>query len=524
MLPLYDSDALRAADALAEERFGLSGAVLMENAGHGAALALEHLFPGMGGVCLCCGGGNNGGDGFVLARHLAARGFSLAVVHTTPEDRCLPPTLTNLRALRALGVPCFPSESLDDGSLDTIMKSHPMAVDALLGTGSQGPPRGEVARVMEALGRFSGPILSLDVPSGVNASDGTVPSFCVRATHTVTFLAPKVGLFVSPGAAACGSVHVVPIGVPAKALLSPHPGVYCGVFSDFSLPSRTWHQHKGSFGTVLVVGGSSSYPGAPVLAARAVLRSGGGGVVLATPEAGDHRGAPLPEAVHCPLPGSEATEDHWSLVAPWFDRVDAVLVGPGLGRSPGSGALARRLWSQAPVPLVADADALFALAESSPPPPAGVPRLVTPHEGEASCLLACSVEAVRSRRLAAVRSLAARWAGALLKGAWSLASDGRDVVSCSTAAPILAIPGSGDVLAGVVTTLLAQGVPLLRAASLGSLWHAQSGALWASGGKDRGMRASELADALPGAGAAWTPPPGGLSLAEGEKWSHGHVP
>jgi len=503
MQPLYDAGAVRTADALAEEQFGLPGAVLMENAGHEAALALRRLFPQTEKVCLCCGGGNNGGDGFVLARHLAGRGIFLTVLHTTPADHCTPNARANLRTLHALGIPCFLSETLDDETMDTLLQNHLLAVDALLGTGSQGAPRGQVARMVQALLRFPGPVVALDVPSGVNASDGTVASPYVRATQTFTFLAPKVGLFVSPGAAACGDVHVLPIGIPAAKILPPHTGVSRWETTEHQIPDRSWHQHKGSFGTVLVVGGSASYPSAPLLAARAVLRAGGGGVVLAMPESSARYAAVLPEAVHCPLPGSRVTEEHWSWLTPWFDRVSAVLVGPGLGRHPSTGDLVRRLWAQIPVPLVADADALFALSEYTPPRSA--PSVVTPHEGEAARLLSCAVEDVRAHRLDSVRALAARWSCALLKGAWSLASDGKDVISCSQAAPVLAVPGSGDVLSGIVATLLAQEMSPLRAAALGSALHARCGALRAFQQGDRGMLAEEIADGLPGA-MAWEAP------------------
>ncbi len=526
MQPLYDAQAVRAADALAEERFGLSGTVLMENAGHEAARALKDLFPRVESICLCCGGGNNGGDGFVLARHLAGQALSLTVLHTTTADRCTPDARANLQTLHALNIPCTLSEDLNDDALDRLLQGHHLVVDALLGTGFQGEPRGEVARVMHALGRFSGPVLALDVPSGVHASDGTVASPCVRATHTLTFLAPKVGLFVSPGAAFCGKVHVLPIGIPAPMLLPSRTEVSRWTASDLQLAPRTWEQHKGSFGTVLVVGGSASYPGAPWLAARAVLRAGGGGVVLATPETQNGGSAVLPEAVHCPLPGSWATEEHWSLLTPWFDRITAVLVGPGLGRRPETCALVRRLWSQVPVPLVADADALFALAEHTPP--SSAPRLVTPHEGEAARLLSCSVDVVRSHRLASVKALASRWSCALLKGAWSLASDGLDVISCSEAAPVLAVPGSGDVLAGVVATFLAQHMTPLNAAALGSVLHGCCGAIRALSRGDRGMLAEEIADGLPGAmrrmaeGSVVSPP--GLSKPWGPQCRFGKHP
>jgi ADP-dependent NAD(P)H-hydrate dehydratase / NAD(P)H-hydrate epimerase len=426
--PLLTADETR----VAEQAHSGSLEELMERAGAAVADLVLRRFPGR--VTVVCGSGNNGGDGRVCAGILREAGREVHVVDGVGD----------------LGEP------------DVI-------VDALLGIGLHDAPREDAARMIELINATGRPVVAVDVPSGVNASTGEVCGTAVHAVATVTFGAAKVGLAVAPGRFHAGSVHVAPIGlrprehehalVPASALLD--------------LPRKHARSTKYSAGSVLVVGGSRGMTGAPLLAALAAFRSDAGYVGVAAPE------STLPvfegrllEAVKWPLPEDSAGRllpRSADAILAAAQKADAVVIGPGLGRTDGTVELVRILLERLDLPLVLDADALWELEPFS----RGAATVLTPHSGELGRLLGTESKDVDAHRLASVRRAAARFGSAvLLKGPDSLVAAAREgVLVASYGPPALATAGSGDVLAGVVGAFLAKGVEPQLAAALAAVAH-----------------------------------------------------
>jgi ADP-dependent NAD(P)H-hydrate dehydratase / NAD(P)H-hydrate epimerase len=428
---------------------------LMERAGTAVADVVLARFPGR--VAVVCGGGNNGGDGKVCARVLGERGREVVLVD-------------------GFG---------DIGEPDVI-------VDALLGIGLKDAPREDVARMIERINSAGRPIIAVDVPSGVNASTGEVPGEAVRATVTVTFGAAKVGLAVAPGRFHSGSVVVHGLGLePAD---HEHSLVAATVLGE--VPRKTAESTKYRAGSVLVVGGSRGLTGAPMLAAMAAFRADAGYVTVAAPE------SVLPvlegrllEAVKRPLPedtSGRLLPRSADAVLEAAERADAVVLGPGLGRSDGTRGLVRVLLEQIAVPVVLDADALW---ELEPFEERSAPTVMTPHTGELAHLFEAEPAEVDAHRLEAVRRAASRFGSiVVLKGADTLIASPREgVLAVCYGRPSLATAGTGDVLSGVIGAFLAKGMEPRRAAAAGAVAHGLASRLVEP---QAGLMASDLLPAL----------------------------
>ena len=508
MKKFYSSEAARKADARAAEKLGVPGGVLMENAGRGAADAVQRLFPKAVRVVVLCGPGNNGGDGFVLARHLQLRGLDPTVIATVKSykgDAALAEKMA-----RRCRVTAVESSSLDEDALELILSRADLVVDALLGTGSSGAPRDEVLRVIAAYNDLAKaakstkmpPILSLDIPSGVDPDTGEVFKHSIRADATVVLLACKTGLALTPGALQAGRVEVADIGVPVDLVLDEDPNIAGYDRSDIGalLPVVPEDAHKGTRGGLLIVGGSAAYRGAPVLAAKSALRAGCGLVVLAVPDFMiSEAAALLPEAVFVPLPAKDGmirSKNLIKLLEPWMERTGAVVVGPGLGRSGETERVVGSVLRELKRPTLLDADALYhlvALEKVTYPAQSFEHTLLTPHAGEAARLLGVGAKTVAQERLTSCIALTEKYGTVLLKGPHTLVADrsSRRVVLEGNSA--LSVPGSGDVLSGAIGAFLAAGLSLMDAATLGALVHGVSGS--ASGAKS-GLLAGEIADGI----------------------------
>ncbi len=504
MLLLYHAQEVRQGDARALESYGLSGEVLMENAGAGAARGICHAFPRARKIGLLCGPGNNGGDGFVVARHLLLEGRSPEVLLTTPPAKYRGEAKKNLSILQTLEVPLQESAALETGELRSFMKGSDLLVDALLGTGTSDAPRGEVLRMLETLTSLSPaflpPLVALDIPSGIHPDSGTLLGPAAKAARTFTFLAPKTGLFVLPGAEYAGEITTVPIGVPPGKVLG-NPAAACWLGEDVRriLPRRFPSMHKGDRSTVLILGGSSFYRGAPALTALGALKSGAGVVVVGIPEilAGSCA-AILPEAVLEPLEGKTLSpENIASPLERWKDRASCLVAGPGMGRTEESMEAVCTLWREWEKPLLLDADALYALALRGEDLPRRENAVLTPHEGEAARLLGISPEEVRQNRLEAAAMLARRWGTVLLKGATTVIAGGSLPLLTASGSPALAVPGSGDVLSGIIGTLLGSGLAPSEAAASGAWIHGMGGRIMEKTAGGEGVLASEIASAIP---------------------------
>ena len=448
--PLLTADETRAA----EEAHRGSLDELMERAGAAVADLVLRRFPGR--VTVVCGGGNNGGDGKVCARLLAAAGREVHVV----------------------------DELGDLGSPDVV-------VDALLGIGLRDVPREDAARMIDLINASGKPVVAVDVPSGVNASTGEVPGGAVRAAATVTFGAAKVGLAIAPGRFHSGSVHVAPIGLRPRA----HENALVPAAALDAVPRKRSESTKYSAGSVLVVGGSRGLTGAPMLAALAAFRADAGYVAVAAPE------STLPiletrllEVVKRPLPEDAAgrlLRRSLDGVLEAAEKADAVAIGPGLGRSDGTVELVRLLLERLEQPVVLDADALWELE----PFARAAPTVLTPHSGELARLLGAEVREVDAHRLDSARRAASLFGSVvLLKGADTLVAAPREgVLVCDAGTPALATAGSGDVLTGIVATFLAKGLETRSAAAAAAVAHGVAAELVEP---QRGAVASDLLPAL----------------------------
>jgi hydroxyethylthiazole kinase-like uncharacterized protein yjeF len=496
--PLYDAPTMRATDAWAIEERGIAGLELMERAGAGLARLAADVAPG-GDIAVVCGGGNNGGDGYVAARLLRQAGRNVRVLTTSDPERLKGDARANLERLPGDAPRPFAPAALEGVAV---------IVDAILGTGFSGAPRDDVAAVIAAVNGAGAPVVACDVPSGVDASTGVVEGEAVRAVATATFHAAKPGLWIHPGKEHAGEVVVVDIGIPARGgPAQPSIGLI-GEGALAAYPRRGAESTKFASGHVLVAGGSRGMTGAPCLASMAAMRAGAGYVTVCVPAAlNDIFEIKLTEVMSAPLPdadGAHTPAGAQEVLDRARQRGGALVLGPGLGRSDGAFAFARRVAREAPVPLVLDADGLNAMA--SPPThletlrdrPA--PAVLTPHAGELARLLDLASDAVGARRLEHARE-AARRCGAIvvLKGDDTLVAEPEGRVGVNRGgSPALATAGTGDVLSGVIAAFLARGLPPLHAACAAVFVHAEAGrrAAVLLDGPD-GVIATDVVDELP---------------------------
>ena len=498
-LPLPDAEAMRAIDRWAIDEQRVPSLELMERAGIGVARAVEQLAPD-GPVTVLCGKGNNGGDGLVAARLLRDAGREVDVLTAGPPEELKGDARENL-----LRLPGAPPVQMDFASADS---SASVIIDALLGTGFAGEPRGAIAEAIDAANACAAPVVSVDVPSGVDASTGVVCARAVRAAITVTFHAAKPGLWIHPGKAHAGEVRTLDIGIPRGAPTVADIGLIERSVLGL-LPPRGTTSTKFSSGHVLIAGGSRGLTGAPRMAAHAAMRAGAGYVTACVPASVQTILATggLPELMTRGLPDEDGslTGAGVDSVLEAAQRGGALALGPGLGRTPGAFAFARELARRAPVPTVIDADGLNAHAGRLGDLVAReVPTVLTPHAGELGRLLELPSEEIERERLRHARAAAelAR-AVVVLKGDDTLIADptGSGVVAVSMGgSPALATAGTGDVLTGVIAALLSQGLPAFAAAAAGVQLHAVAGRVAARAvGAAEGVIASDVIVALPAA-------------------------
>ena len=495
MVPLMDAAQQREVDRWAIEDKHVPSLDLMERAGAGLAEVVHKHAPN-GPVAVVCGKGNNGGDGLVTARLLRDAGREVEVLLVWPAEWLSPDAAAMLQRLEGPAPVPFQHARLT--------RAHAV-VDALLGTGFSGAPRDPIDRVIEAIDASRARVIAADVPSGVDASTGEVAGAAVTATATATFHRAKPGLFVHPGKARAGQVHVVDIGIPRGA-----PGeAMAGLIAPSVLrivPRREAASTKFTSGTVTVIGGSRGITGAPIMAAHAAMRAGAGYVAIATGASNEASFAIRPvESMLRLLPDEDGSLTPASVeaVLKAIKRADAVVLGPGLGRDDGAVAFARELFERVDVPLVIDADALNALEGVFPEdlPQRRWPTVLTPHAGELSRMLGRPSEEIEAHRLEAAREAAARAkAFVVLKGDDTLvaAPTGRVAVS-QGGAPALATAGTGDVLSRVIAAMLGRGMPPAPAACAGVHLHVRAGQLAAEPHGADGIIASDVIARLPAA-------------------------
>lgn len=480
---LYTAEQCRALDRTAIDQFGVPGFRLMQRAGHAAFVELQARWPQVRRLTIACGTGNNGGDGLVMAGLARQKGIPVQVVVVQDDyiGRLRGEALAAWQWAQAVGVELvrwYPELEL----------SGEVLVDALLGTGLNGPVSGDCARLIRLFNRSARPVMAVDIPSGLCSDSGRVMGVAVKADLTLTFIGLKQGLLTHEGVDHCGELLFDGLMVPDEVYEEVSVNAFRTDRDDLAalLPPRRRSAHKGLFGHVMVVGGDYGMGGAALMAAEAAARSGAGLVSLATrPE---HVTAALTRAPEVMAAGVNSGQD----LEPLLVRPDVLVVGPGLGQS----AWADQLLQQAlgsGLPLVLDADALNLLCARLGTHAGKHDWVLTPHPGEAARLLGCEVSEVQADRFAAVRELQAMLGGTVvLKGAGSLTFDGDMVHLCSAGNPGMACGGMGDVLSGIIGALRAQRLSSLDAARAGVFAHARAADLCARDQGERGLLATDL--------------------------------
>lgn len=514
MQPVFTAAEMRALDARAIEKLGIPGPQLMENAGRGAAAVIVREWEPIRGkrVTILCGKGNNGGDGFVVARHLKGKGARVRVLLLGLRAEVKGDAAKALRRWRGRVEEIKGDEGL--ATVRSALTEADIVVDALLGTGLSGAAHGLLAHTIDLVndvcGRGAIPVIALDLPSGLASDGGLLLGPAVRADLTLTFAGLKRALLLYPAAECAGRVVMVPIGIPEAEV---GRGITTFLLEESDVrglfPGRRPDAHKGTYGHLLVVAGSLGKSGAAALAGTAALRSGIGLCTVATASSQQPTIAgfamelmteALPETAGRAI--AFKAKDHLDELAA---QRDAVAVGPGLSLDAESQALARALVSEVPRPMVVDADALSALAgHLDLLEEASSPRVLTPHPGEMARLLGMTVAQVQADRIEIVRECCVRYRVHLvLKGARSVLGcpDGRVFIN-PTGNPGMATGGSGDVLTGMIGAFLARRFDPLAALQAGCYLHGLAGDLAAADRGEEGLMASDIIQAIP---AALTP-------------------
>ena len=478
---LYTAAQVRALDQAAIAS-GMPGGALMARAGEAAYRLLRARWPEARRITLLCGAGNNGGDGYVLARLARADGLDVTLFQLGDVSRLGADAKGMLEAWLGMG-----------GRLEAFQelpRRSDVIVDALLGIGLERPVEGEWARAVRAVNAQRAPVLAIDIPTGLHADTGRVLGTAIRAAATLSFIGLKQGLFTGAGPDCCGYIYFDGLGVPAaifaREILAARRLDWAKT-SEQGAPRRR-DAHKGDFGHVLVVGGAPGFSGAARLAGEGALRAGAGLVSVAThPAHAAYLNVGRPELM------VRGVVDPREL-SPLLERASAVAIGPGLGREPWGVGLIERVLA-AGKPLVMDADALNWLAEARL---RRVDWVLTPHPGEAARLLGCSAAEVQADRFSALRHLQDLYGGTIvLKGAGTLVlgPSPRPPGVCSQGNPGMASGGSGDVLTGMIAALLGRGLDPENAAEAAVCLHAAAGDRAAAEG-EQGLLATDLIAAI----------------------------
>lgn len=474
---IYSVAAVREMDRTAIEDHGIPGYTLMTRAAAAAVREARERFPDARRWQIICGGGNNGGDGYVMARLAAHDGIVVSVLTLVTPDTLTGDAATAWGDFAAEGGVAMPWAGHLDDQADLL-------VDGILGSGLERDVGGQFADAVAKINAHPAPVLALDIPTGIHGDTGKVLGTAVRAAMTVTFVGLKSGLFLGDAPAHCGAIRFADLEIPDSYCQGIAPAYRC--IDDLQLAAalkpRARGAHKGDFGHVLVIGGGQGMPGAVRLAGEATLRTGAGRVSIAThPSHAAILVATRPELMSH---GVAAVAD----LEPLLENADVIAFGPGLGQSAWAEALYDCV-ADSSLPAVWDADALNLLAKT---PNKANKRIITPHPGEAARLLGTSTADIQADRPLALASLAEKYGGtAVLKGSGSLVSADSTPFLCASGNPGMAAPGMGDVLTGVVAGLLAQGLAMTEAAAIGVEVHARAGDRAALSG-ERGMIASDL--------------------------------
>jgi NAD(P)H-hydrate epimerase len=512
---LVTAQEMRELDQKAISSYGIPSLILMENAGLRVVETAVFRFwegkPEGKAALVLAGPGNNGGDGLVVARHLSNKGVRVAVFLTAAPENYQGSAAVNYNILTKIGLTprSYPK---DEAELRSALQHTDLVIDAVFGSGFKGTHIAEpLATLFRMVNESGKPVLAVDLPSGLEADTGRVANECIRATATVTFGLPKIGLYLEPGASYAGEVIIGDISFPPE-LCSEEKGSFFLIDQEMVaayLPPRLPHHHKGTYGHVVVIGGAPGYTGAVALASNGALRSGAGLVTAAVPRSlYPILASKLTEAMTRPLSETKqgclargAMADLGELLG----RANVLAVGPGLGRDPETGVFLRELLEQVDLPVVLDADALNLLAQNKELLEEEYLEerrrkwILTPHPGEMARLLGLDVEAVQADRIGNTLWASQQWGTIIvLKGSRTVVGvpDGRVYIN-PTGNPGLATGGSGDVLTGLIAGFVAQGMGPVAATTAGVFVHGLAADRLAARMGMPGMVAGDLLEEVP---------------------------
>jgi hydroxyethylthiazole kinase-like uncharacterized protein yjeF len=491
------------------ETFGIPGRVLMENAGQGAARILLERFSGLPGkrVGVVAGRGNNGGDGFVIARYLFQKGINVTVFLLSTRDSVKGDAAANLELLAPLSVPVV--EIPDQGAFSTqktLLRHQDIWVDAILGTGLKSEVKGYFREVIAFINQSNKPVFAVDIPSGLNSDTGHACGACVRAHVTATFAFAKTGHFLFPGAQLTGDLEIVDIGIPSHIAENVGPMQYCltpGLIRD-AFPPRPPDAHKGNTGHLLVVAGSTGKTGAAALTAMSALRAGAGLVTLGVPVSlNPVLETRVVEAMTYPLPetdGGMLDETSFDIIMELLSDKKGLALGPGIGVSDRTRTLVQRIVREVKTPMVIDADGLNCISgQTQILKNRTGPVILTPHPGEMARLTGKTSRAVQNDRINCAREFAGEFnVHLVLKGARTVIAhpDGSVFIN-PTGNSGMASGGMGDVLTGVIAGLVVQGLSPESAAHAGVYLHGAAADALAKTVGPIGFLASEVMNTVP---------------------------
>lgn len=509
---LYTADQIRELDNIAITVDGIPGLVLMRRAAEASAQKILEHWPDVSVVIVFCGSGNNAGDGYILAGLLSQRGVQVNVVAVGSTEKLGTDATEAFNFCQQSGVVWMTLDEIEEKHLtdevspsaDSVMDST-IVVDALLGIGITGEPRPDYVRAIHWINRMKFPVVALDIPTGLSADSGSFKGSCIKADMTISFVGWKRGTMTADGCEVVGELVLDTLGIANETLVKVKSKVRRLNLTDLltRIPKRNRNAHKGTFGHLLVVGGDTSMPGAPTMAAEAALRSGSGLVTIATREG--HRSAIISRLPEVMVKAVEKRDDLLQIL----EQVDAVVVGPGLGKGSWSRSLLEAVLG-CDKPVVVDADGLNLLAEFENVEPREN-WILTPHPGEAARLLQTDrpeldAAAIQSDRFAAIEALHQKFGGTiLLKGAGTLIvsadalsldsgkkEKNKEIRLCPYGNPGMATAGMGDVLSGVVGGLLAQKHQPGFASELGACLHSRAADICVDEHGEGGLMATDL--------------------------------
>jgi NAD(P)H-hydrate epimerase len=491
---LYTAEQVRTLDRFAIETLAIPGSVLMKRAGKMAFKSLIELWPKVSSLHIFCGGGNNGGDGYIVAALAAQQRIPVTVWQLNAQLSGEAAEAEAYAKRERVDIRTYEAEALQKA----LLASEPgVIVDALLGTGFSGSLKGNYSTAIEQINHCANQlgwkVLAIDIPSGVNADNGHVDEIAVKADASISFIGQKPGNFIGLGRVHSGKRFFYDLGVPAEVYDRLDQAPFAQLLDLRAclnyLPQRALDAHKGSHGHLLVVGGDIGYGGAPLMSAEMAARSGAGLVGVATQ-------ANNVTAILARRPEIMATGiDNGQNLLRVLDKPDVLVVGPGLGQSAWSEQMLYQCIA-ANKPMVLDADALNLLAQGRIQLSASDQRISTPHPGEAARILGVSIQDIQADRVAAVTKLQEKLGGAVvLKGAGTLVmTSTKELYICDAGNPGMATGGMGDVLSGLLGSLIAQGLNVDQAVCLGVLVHSMAADMAVEDTGQRGVLATDLVD------------------------------